>query len=130
MDENGVNCFMKREALDIIVRLWSINEPFTNADRYWIVKNEEAMCGSLKPHITADAPGQDGYPRACTERHGIPVVVLVSLEERLDASRGDQANVVPVWLNLARDVIRASGPLPRWAPHCCVERRSASSGQV
>src|SRR5262249_17503533 len=65
-----------------------------------------------------------------TERHGIQVVVLVSLEERLDASRGDQANVVPVWLNLARDVIRASGPLPRWAPHCCVERRSASSGQV
>ena len=60
MDENGVNRFMKREALDIIVKLWSINEPFTNADRYWIVKNEEAMCGPLKPHITADAPGQDG----------------------------------------------------------------------
>ena len=37
--ENGVNRFMKREALDIIVKLWSINEPFTYAGRYWTLNN-------------------------------------------------------------------------------------------
>jgi hypothetical protein len=36
---------------------------------------------------------------------GIPVVVLVSLEEGLDVLRGDQANIVPEWLNLAGDVM-------------------------
>jgi hypothetical protein len=34
-----VNRFMKREALDNIVKLWSINEPFTYAGRYWTLNN-------------------------------------------------------------------------------------------
>ena len=38
---------------------------------------------------------------------GIAEVVLMSLEERLNVLRGDQADVVPEWLNLARDVMRA-----------------------
>ena len=93
-----------REALDIIVKLWSINEPFTNADGYWIVKNEEAMCGSRKPHIKPLMfRARMGIHALPTERHGIPVVVLLFREERLDALRGDQANVVPVWLNLRCD---------------------------
>jgi hypothetical protein len=42
---------------------------------------------------------------------GIAVVVLVSFEKRLDVLGGDQANVVPEWLNLARDVMRARAGL-------------------
>ena len=45
------------------------------------------------------------------DRLGIAVVVLVSLEKGLDVLRGDQANVVPEWLNLARDVMRARAGL-------------------
>ena len=48
---NGVNRLMMREALDIILKLWSSNEPFTYAGKYWTVKNPEVMYGFLKPHI-------------------------------------------------------------------------------
>ena len=48
---NGVNRLMMREALDIILKLWSTNEPFTYAGKYWTVKNPELMYGFLKPHI-------------------------------------------------------------------------------
>jgi hypothetical protein len=39
---------------------------------------------------------------------GIAVVVFVSLEKRLDVLSRDQANVVPEWPDLARDMMRAS----------------------
>ena len=42
---------MMREALEIILKLWSTNEPFTYAGKYWTVKNPELMYGFLKPHI-------------------------------------------------------------------------------
>src|SRR5215510_7542994 len=48
---DGVNRLMMREALDIILKLWSSNEPFTYAGKYWTVKNPELMYGFLKPHI-------------------------------------------------------------------------------
>jgi alkanesulfonate monooxygenase SsuD/methylene tetrahydromethanopterin reductase-like flavin-dependent oxidoreductase (luciferase family) len=48
---NGVNRLMMREALDIILKLWSTDGPFTYAGRYWTVKNPELMYGFLKPHI-------------------------------------------------------------------------------
>ena len=35
----------------------------------------------------------------------------MTLEKGLDVLRGDQANVVPEWLNLARDVMRARAGL-------------------
>jgi len=81
----------------------------------------------IKPLMLRARMGVRALP---TDRLGIPVVVLVSRQERLNLLRGDQANVVPVWLNLGRDVMRARRAAACWAPHCCVERRSASSGQV
>ena len=38
-------------ALDIILKLWSTNQPFTYAGKYWTMKNPELMYGFLKPHI-------------------------------------------------------------------------------
>ncbi len=48
---NGVNRLMTREALDIILKLWSTDDPFVHAGKFWTVKNPELMYGFLKPHI-------------------------------------------------------------------------------
>ncbi len=47
----GANREMTREALDIILKMWSTNEPFEYVGKYWTVKNPELMYGFLKPHI-------------------------------------------------------------------------------
>jgi len=48
---SGVNREMTREALDIILRLWSSEEPFEFLGKYWKVTKPETMFGFLKPHI-------------------------------------------------------------------------------
>ena len=56
---NGVNRLMMRECLDIVLKMWSSDEPFTHAGHYWTVKHPELMYGFLKPHIK---PLQKPYP--------------------------------------------------------------------
>jgi alkanesulfonate monooxygenase SsuD/methylene tetrahydromethanopterin reductase-like flavin-dependent oxidoreductase (luciferase family) len=47
----GVNREMTREALDIILRLWSAEETFTHTGKFWTVQKPEEMFGFLRPHI-------------------------------------------------------------------------------
>jgi alkanesulfonate monooxygenase SsuD/methylene tetrahydromethanopterin reductase-like flavin-dependent oxidoreductase (luciferase family) len=47
----GVNRDMTREALDIILRLWSDEPAFEFKGRFWNVAKPETMFGFLKPHI-------------------------------------------------------------------------------
>ena len=48
---SGVNREMTREALDIILRLWTEEAPFTHEGKFWKVSAPETMFGFLKPHI-------------------------------------------------------------------------------
>jgi alkanesulfonate monooxygenase SsuD/methylene tetrahydromethanopterin reductase-like flavin-dependent oxidoreductase (luciferase family) len=47
----GVNREMTREALDIILRLWSDEPHFVHKGKFWTVEKPEPMFGFLKPHI-------------------------------------------------------------------------------
>jgi len=51
---------MTREALDIILRLWSDEPSFEFKGKYWNVRKPEMMYGFLKPHIK---PLQKPHPR-------------------------------------------------------------------
>jgi alkanesulfonate monooxygenase SsuD/methylene tetrahydromethanopterin reductase-like flavin-dependent oxidoreductase (luciferase family) len=51
---------MTREALDIILRLWSDEPSFEFKGKYWNVNKPELMFGFLKPHIK---PLQKPHPR-------------------------------------------------------------------
>ena len=42
---------MTREALDIILKLWTAEEPFDYAGKYWHVTRTDLMLESLRPHI-------------------------------------------------------------------------------
>jgi len=57
---SGQNRDMTREALDIILKLWSETEPFEYVGKFWTVRLPEAMFdGMLKPHIK---PVQQPHP--------------------------------------------------------------------
>jgi len=56
---SGVNRDMTREALEIILKLWTAQEPFTHEGRFWKVSAPETMFGFLKPHIR---PLQSPHP--------------------------------------------------------------------
>lgn len=47
----GQNRAMTREALDIIMKIWSSDEPFEYAGYYWTVRAPEEMYGFLRPHL-------------------------------------------------------------------------------
>jgi alkanesulfonate monooxygenase SsuD/methylene tetrahydromethanopterin reductase-like flavin-dependent oxidoreductase (luciferase family) len=47
----GVNREMTREALDIILGLWSDEPSFIHKGKFWTVEKPEPMFGFLKPHI-------------------------------------------------------------------------------
>jgi len=51
---------MTREALDIILRLWSDEPPFTIEGKYWTVTKPAEMFGFLRPHLR---PVQKPHPR-------------------------------------------------------------------
>ena len=57
---SGQNREMTREALDIILRLWSDEPSFDFKGKYWHVTKPELMFGFLKPHIK---PLQKPHPR-------------------------------------------------------------------
>ena len=48
---SGANREMTREALDIILRLWSAEEPFDYEGKFWKVSKPAEMYGFLRPHI-------------------------------------------------------------------------------
>ena len=50
---------MTREALDIILKLWTSEEPFDYPGKYWNVSKTELMLRTLRPHIK---PLQKPYP--------------------------------------------------------------------
>jgi alkanesulfonate monooxygenase SsuD/methylene tetrahydromethanopterin reductase-like flavin-dependent oxidoreductase (luciferase family) len=56
----GVHREMTREALDIILRLWSDEPSFEFKGKHWNVSKPELMYGFLKPHIK---PLQKPHPR-------------------------------------------------------------------
>ena len=56
---SGQNRNMTREALEIILKMWSTDEPFEYAGYYWTVRNPEEMFGFLRPHLK---PKQSPHP--------------------------------------------------------------------
>src|SRR3954453_24175844 len=48
---SGQNREMTREALDIILRMWSEEKSFEHHGKYWNVSKPEEMYGFLRPHI-------------------------------------------------------------------------------
>jgi alkanesulfonate monooxygenase SsuD/methylene tetrahydromethanopterin reductase-like flavin-dependent oxidoreductase (luciferase family) len=48
---SGQNREMTREALDMILRLWTEPAPFTHQGKYWTVTKPEVMFDFLKPHL-------------------------------------------------------------------------------
>ena len=56
---SGANREMTREALDLILRLWSEREPFDHDGKYWKVKQPGTMFDLLKPHLR---PLQQPHP--------------------------------------------------------------------
>ena len=50
---------MTREALDIILKLWTAEEPFDYPGKYWHVTKTDRMLESLIPHIK---PFEKPYP--------------------------------------------------------------------
>jgi alkanesulfonate monooxygenase SsuD/methylene tetrahydromethanopterin reductase-like flavin-dependent oxidoreductase (luciferase family) len=57
---SGQNRDMTREALDIILKVWSEEPPYTFEGRYWSFSLPEEMYGFLRPHIK---PLQQPHPR-------------------------------------------------------------------
>ena len=56
---SGENREMTREALDIILRLWSEREPFDYRGKYWNVSQPGVIAGTLRPHLR---PLQQPHP--------------------------------------------------------------------
>ena len=56
---SGQNREMTREALDIILRLWTDPEPFNYKGKYWSVSKTGVMFDTLRPHLK---PFQDPHP--------------------------------------------------------------------
>src|SRR5215472_5723605 len=56
---SGQHREMTREALDIILKLWTVDEPFDYAGKYWQVSQIEPQLRTLRAHIK---PFQKPYP--------------------------------------------------------------------
>ncbi len=56
---SGQNRDMTREALDIILKLWSADAPFHYEGKFWKVDQPEQMLGLLRPHLK---PLQQPHP--------------------------------------------------------------------
>ena len=56
---SGQNRLMTREALDIILRLWSDEPSFQFRGKYWNIDKPEPMFGTLRPHLK---PLQQPHP--------------------------------------------------------------------
>lgn len=56
---SGANRDMTREALDIILKLWTSDAPFHHEGKFWKVDRPDTMFGFLKPHLK---PLQSPHP--------------------------------------------------------------------
>lgn len=48
---SGVNRDMTREALDMILRLWTDDGPYEQTGKFWTTNKPDTMYGFLKPHL-------------------------------------------------------------------------------
>ena len=48
---SGQNRDMTREALEIILRMWTEDAPFTYKGKFWTVTKPDTMFDFLKPHL-------------------------------------------------------------------------------
>src|SRR5262249_38186454 len=79
---------LTREALDIILKLWTSTEPFDYKGKFWHVTKTDTMLDTLKPHIL---PFQKPYPPI-----GVAGVSKGSDTLKLAGERG----FIPMSLNL------------------------------
>lgn len=89
---SGVNRDMTREALEIILRLWS-EEEFEHRGKFWHVKRPPEMFGLCKPHLK---PLQQPHPPI-----GVAGLSKGSDTLKLAGERG----FIPMSLNLSTDYI-------------------------
>jgi alkanesulfonate monooxygenase SsuD/methylene tetrahydromethanopterin reductase-like flavin-dependent oxidoreductase (luciferase family) len=90
----GVNRKMMWESLDIMLKLWTAEEPFTFKGDYWTVSRPEPMLGGLMaPHIR---PYQEPHPPI-----GIAALTPKSDSLRICGQRG----YMPLSLNLSDDYV-------------------------
>ncbi len=98
---------MTREALDIILRLWSDEPAFDFGGQFWNVNKPETMYGFLKPHIK---PLQKPHP---------PIGVAGLSKNSDTLKMAGEHGFLPLSLNLnpglCRDALGGGGG--RRAPH-------------
>lgn len=90
----GENRGMTREALDIILKLWTVHEPFEFRGEYWNVNRSDTMFNSLKFHLS---PYQKPHPPI-----GIAGLSPNSDTLELAGERG----FMPMSLNLSKAYLR------------------------
>ena len=92
---NGENRLMTREALEIILKLWSADEPFEYRGKYWNVNRIAPMYdGRLQVHIK---PLQKPYPP-------IGIAGLTPRSDTLEMA--GEFGFMPLSLNLSKDYLR------------------------
>ncbi|MBX9605815.1 MAG: LLM class flavin-dependent oxidoreductase [Gammaproteobacteria bacterium] len=91
----GENRHMTREALDIILKLWTSDEPFEYRGKYWNVNGIEPMFdGRLKMHIK---PLQQPHPP----------IGIAGLSPRSDTlEMAGEMGLMPLSLNLSQEYLR------------------------
>ena len=91
----GENRLMTREALEIILKLWSADEPFEYRGKYWNVNRIAPMFdGRLRVHIK---PFQQPYPP-------IGIAGLTPRSDTLEMA--GELGFMPLSLNLSKDYLR------------------------
>ena len=108
---SGENRRMTREALDIILKLWTSDEPFEHRGEFWTINRIEPMFdGALQFHIK---PFQKPYPP----------IGIAGLSPRSDTLElAGEYGFMPLSLNLSREYLR-----DHWAS---VERGAERGGRV
>ena len=92
---SGVNRDMTREALDIILKMWTQPGPWEHRGKFWNVDKPEPMFGILKPHI---GPLQTPHPPI-----GVAGLSKNSDTLKLAGERG----YIPMSLNLNTGYVRS-----------------------
>ncbi|NNL85300.1 MAG: LLM class flavin-dependent oxidoreductase, partial [Myxococcales bacterium] len=85
----GVNRDMTREALEIILKLWTEDEPFDYKGKFWNVTKGDGMFGLLKPHLK---PFQSPHP---------PIGVAGLSQKSDTLALAGERGFIPMSLNLS-----------------------------
>ena len=114
---SGANRDMTREALDIILQLWTEDAPFDYTGKFWTVSKPDTMFGFLKPHIK---PLQTPHP---------PIGVAGLSQELRHAEARRRARLHPDEPQPQPGLCRAAtGIRSRPAPPRPAARRTAATG--